>query len=156
MVAGFETLVALRSETETHALGRRIAAGLRAGEVVLLSGELGSGKTTLARAVLRALGVIDEVPSPTFTLVQSYDTPGLAVHHCDLYRIEAPAELAELGLDDALEDGALLVEWPEKGLPDRIARNAVRIALRITSELQREAYIVAPERWRTILGREAA
>ncbi|HAH10394.1 MAG TPA: tRNA (adenosine(37)-N6)-threonylcarbamoyltransferase complex ATPase subunit type 1 TsaE [Alphaproteobacteria bacterium] len=100
---------------ETQALGARIAEALTAGDVVLLRGELGAGKTELARAVVRArMGHDCEVPSPTFTLVQHYETPGLLLAHADLYRVKDPSELAELGLDEVLETGALLVEWPER------------------------------------------
>lgn len=112
--------MALTDPAETAALGARIAAGLEAGDCVALEGDLGAGKTTLARAVLRALGVEEHVPSPTFTLVSTYDTPRLHVSHYDLYRIEDPGELAELGIDEAVDTGAALVEWPERaqgGLP---------------------------------------
>src|ERR1700744_168696 len=84
------------------------------GDAVALEGDLGAGKTTLARAILRALGVTEDVPSPTFTLVQVYETPRLTVRHYDLYRIENASEMNELGLDDALEEGAALIEWPER------------------------------------------
>jgi len=100
----------------TEAAGAAIAPLLRAGDAVTLSGDLGAGKTSLARGLLRALGVAGEVPSPSFAIVQPYDPPEvrLPVLHVDLYRVDDPAELEELGLDEALSDGALLVEWPER------------------------------------------
>lgn len=104
----------IASEAETAALAQRVAGLLEPGDVVALDGDLGAGKTTFARAVLRALGVDGEVPSPTFTLVQTYETPYLAVLHADLYRIEDEAELDELGLEDALAYAALIVEWPAR------------------------------------------
>lgn len=103
----------------TKDLGARIAAALRPGDLVALSGDLGAGKTTLARAILAALGVDETVPSPTFTLVQAYETARLPVSHYDLYRLKRPSEMQELGLDEALDNGAVLVEWPERAeLPD--------------------------------------
>jgi tRNA threonylcarbamoyladenosine biosynthesis protein TsaE len=95
-------------------VGARLASVLRAGDVVALSGELGAGKTTLARAILAGLGHIGEVPSPTFTLVQTYPDLSPPVAHADLYRLDHPAEAEPLALDDWLADGALLVEWPER------------------------------------------
>lgn len=105
----------LADEAATARLGAALARRLRAGDLVGLSGALGAGKTALARALLRALGVTEDVPSPTFTLVQTYDTPHLPLAHYDLYRVESARELAELGLDDALDHGAVLAEWPDKG-----------------------------------------
>lgn len=98
----------------TEALGRALAPHLAVGEAVLLYGPLGAGKSTLARALIRALTTPDEeVPSPTFTLVQYYDAePPLA--HFDLYRLDRPEEVREIGLVEALDDGAVLVEWPER------------------------------------------
>jgi tRNA threonylcarbamoyladenosine biosynthesis protein TsaE len=101
-------------EAGLRAIGARLASVLRPGDVVALSGELGAGKTTLARAVLEALGHRGEVPSPTFTLVQTYPDLPVPVAHADLYRLERPAEAEALGLDDWLLDGALLIEWPER------------------------------------------
>lgn len=99
----------------THALAARLAGLLRAGDAVLLEGPLGAGKSELARAVLRAAAGDPalEVPSPTFTLVQSYDLPAGPAHHFDLYRLDGPEGLAELGWEEARE-GIVLVEWPER------------------------------------------
>ncbi|MBX9924894.1 MAG: tRNA (adenosine(37)-N6)-threonylcarbamoyltransferase complex ATPase subunit type 1 TsaE [Hyphomicrobiaceae bacterium] len=106
-------------------LAQRVAFAVRPGDLILLDGDLGAGKTTFARAMLRALGhpADAEVPSPTFTLVQSYETPRMTVAHFDLYRLSDAAELDELGLDDALAGGIALVEWPERG-GNRIAAMA--------------------------------
>lgn len=97
------------------AYGAAIAARLRAGDVVALTGGLGAGKTTLARAILAALGHEGEVPSPTFTIIETYDSPALRlpVVHADFYRLDDPAELAEIGLDDYREGAVLLAEWPD-------------------------------------------
>ena len=103
----------LVDEAATAALGAALAAVARRGDVITLSGPLGVGKTALARGLLAALGHDGEVPSPTFAIVQPYGEIEPAVWHADLYRIEDPAELAEIGLDCA-EDGLLLVEWPER------------------------------------------
>ncbi len=106
----------LADEAATDALGRRLAGQLRAGDIVLLSGDLGAGKTALARGILAGLGHGGEVPSPTFTLVQSYEPPSvrLPVWHVDLYRLDDPDEVEELGLEEILVDGALIIEWPER------------------------------------------
>jgi tRNA threonylcarbamoyladenosine biosynthesis protein TsaE len=102
-------------------LGAAVARRLRRGEAVLLWGPLGAGKSTLARGLVRALTTPDEeVPSPTFTLVQSYDGDPV-VAHFDLYRLKSAAEAAELGLEEALDVGAVVIEWPERlegALPD--------------------------------------
>jgi tRNA threonylcarbamoyl adenosine modification protein YjeE len=107
--------VDLPDEDATNRLGDDLAAALVAGDVLALAGELGMGKTTLARAVIRALAGDDalEVPSPTFTLVQAYETR-IPVQHFDLYRLSAPDELEELGFAEAVGEGIALVEWPER------------------------------------------
>lgn len=95
--------------------GARIAVHLRAGDVVALSGGLGAGKTTLARAIIAALGYEAEVPSPTFTIIETYDPPAvrLPLVHADFYRLNRPGEVEEIGLDDYRAGAALLAEWPE-------------------------------------------
>jgi len=104
----------LPDEAATSRLGEDIAMALRPGDVLALSGDLGAGKTTLARGLVRALAGDPglDVPSPTFTLVQSYQAR-VPVHHFDLYRLSAASELDELGIDEALAEGAVLIEWPE-------------------------------------------
>ena len=151
-VAGFETVLTLKDEAATAELGARIAAALAPGDVVALSGELGAGKTALARAILRGLGVGGHVPSPSFTLVQAYETPGLTVHHFDFYRIERASELSELGLDDAVEGGAVLIEWPERGMPASLTADALKITLEPIGETARELRISGPARWRDVFG----
>ena len=150
-VAGFETTVELCDETATAALGARIAQGLAPGDAVLLKGELGAGKTTLARAILRGLGIEGHVPSPTFTLVQAYPSRDFTLFHYDLYRIESEREIAELGMDDALEDGVALVEWPERGFPARLAVDALTVTLIQTDAELREARIAGPARWQHLM-----
>jgi tRNA threonylcarbamoyl adenosine modification protein YjeE len=142
----FERDLPLVDGAATQALGARIAGGLRVGDTVALEGDLGAGKTTLARAILRALGVGEEVPSPTFTLVQHYETPQLNVRHYDLYRLGDSAEIGELGLDEALDEGAVLIEWPERAgrfLP----KDALRVALSITGPGSRRARLSGPAKW---------
>lgn len=110
-------IVFTHSEEEMTALAEQVAGRIRAGDILLLSGDLGAGKTVFARGVIRALTNRPDlvVPSPTYTLVQSYDTPKGPLRHFDLYRIEGPEELCEIGWDEAREGGGItLIEWPEK------------------------------------------
>lgn len=104
----------LPDENATAALAARLAALARPGDVIALKGELGAGKTSFARAFIRAHGGDEDVPSPTFTLVQSYDLPAGTVWHFDLYRLRAPEEAWELGIEEAFADGIALIEWPER------------------------------------------
>lgn len=147
MTDGFRMTVALPDLAATAALGAAIAGQLVRGDAVLLSGDLGSGKTTLARAILTALGVDETVPSPTFTLVQAYETQRFAVSHYDLYRLKRASELDELGLDEALEDGAALIEWPERA-QDRLPPDALRVHL--LADRERHATLTGPARWRSL------
>jgi len=105
----------LEDEAATARLGAALAGALNVGEAICLTGPLGAGKSTLARALIRARTTPDEdVPSPTFTLVQFYEGDGLALAHFDLYRLTSPDEAHEIGLDEALEDGAAIIEWPQR------------------------------------------
>jgi tRNA threonylcarbamoyl adenosine modification protein YjeE len=142
----FARKMTLPDMAATGALGAHIASGLETGDAVALEGDLGAGKTTLARAILRALGVREDVPSPTFTLVQLYETPGLIVRHYDLYRIESPGEMDELGLDDALAEGAALVEWPERAA-GRLPGDMLQVALSATGPGSRTAMLRGPAKW---------
>ncbi len=106
--------ITLASETETRALGAKLARSLKPGDVVALYGGLGAGKTSLARGLVQALlGAETEVPSPTYTLVQVYETEPYLLWHFDLYRLETPDNVFELGWDET-QDGVALIEWPDK------------------------------------------
>jgi tRNA threonylcarbamoyladenosine biosynthesis protein TsaE len=137
-------VILLPDEAATERLGRALGARLRAGDVVALSGTLGAGKTTLARGVLRGLGFEGEVASPTFPIVQTYDTvPPL--WHVDLYRIEQDDELEELGLGEARLDAAMLIEWPER-LP-QLWGDALRLSLDIRPDGARALTAGVPPAW---------
>jgi tRNA threonylcarbamoyl adenosine modification protein YjeE len=107
-------IVQLTTENDTLDLGSKLIKVLTKGDVLAITGDLGAGKTTLARGIIQAeLGDI-EVPSPTYTLVQIYDIKNFELWHCDMYRLENPKDASELGLFDAFEDAICVIEWPEK------------------------------------------
>ena len=140
--------LALADAPETEKLGATLASVLRPGDVVALSGPLGAGKTTFARGVLAALGLVGEAPSPSFSLVIAYDPPDvrLPLWHVDLYRIEDAAEIQELGLEDARYDSALLIEWPER-MGDRLWDDALRLTLAPEPSGGRRLTWTSPKAW---------
>jgi tRNA threonylcarbamoyladenosine biosynthesis protein TsaE len=147
----------LPDEAATARLAEELARRSRPGDIIALEGELGSGKTSFARAFIRARGRGDEeVPSPTFTLVQIYDEAAPSIWHFDLYRIETPEEAFELGIEDAFLDAISLIEWPERLgalLPQR------RLLLRLffaDRPQSRRAEILADRRWEERVGAIAA
>lgn len=133
---------------QTEAVGAKLAAVLRAGDVITLEGPLGAGKTSIARGLLAALGLIGEAPSPSFAIVQPYAPPEVAlpVVHVDLYRIDDADELEELGLDEALYDSALLVEWPDRAGSEAWP-DALRLTLAIEPDGARRLTWDAPAAW---------
>lgn len=146
----------LADESATLALAGALAERLAPGDVIALRGPLGAGKTALARGIIRALcGPETEAPSPTFTLVQTYDAPGGPLWHFDLYRIADPGELDELGWDEALADGAALVEWPERA-GDRLPAAALSLVLTPTGEHSRQARLTGDDSWTARLAGLAA
>lgn len=135
--------------------GARLAARLETGDAVLLDGGLGAGKTTLARVVIAALTGVTDAPSPTYTLVQPYDTEdGRLLLHADLYRLDDPAELDELGLDEALDQGVALIEWPDRMGAWR-PEDRLEIALTENDDGGRRAVLTGYGTWETRLERLA-
>ncbi len=136
----------LADEAATAALAGRIAPFLRASDTILLEGDIGAGKTTFARALIRArLGREEDVPSPTFTLVQTYEDPEAEIWHCDLYRLTSPDEILELGLDAAFDGGICLIEWPDR-LGSAIPSGALKLTLSLEGE-GRLAKFEGPRPW---------
>ncbi len=133
------------NEEETRAFGAALARSATGGDVIMLSGPLGVGKTAFARGFIEALGHAGDVPSPSFAIVQPYDDLDPPVWHVDLYRIEAPPEIEELGLD-AAADAVLLVEWPERAGKDAW-REALRLSLEFGSNDERILTAKVPPAW---------
>lgn len=144
-------LIDLPDESATAALGVRLAPLLKAGDVVCLSGPLGAGKTTLARGLIQAFAGDDEAPSPTFALVEAYEGEGLTLWHFDLYRLEKSGEVWELGLEDALAEGASVIEWPER-IEALLPESALVIRLEPQGETRRAA-ISPGKNWKARLAR---
>ena len=135
----------LEDEAASERLGRELAAMLRPGDVVTLSGPLGVGKTALARAVIRSLGNKGDVPSPSFAIVQPYEELDPPIWHVDLFRIEEAGELEELGLDSA-GDSVLIIEWPERA-GDAAWQDALRLTLDFEQGGARRLTAQVPPSW---------
>lgn len=142
------SMIVLPDAAATEGFGASLAGKVRAGDVIALTGTLGAGKTSVARGLLAALGLAGEAPSPSFAIVQPYAPPEvrLLVLHVDLYRIDDPGEMEELGLDEALADSVLVVEWPERAgagaWPD-----ALRLHLSIEADGTRGLTADVPPSW---------
>ncbi|KPF55427.1 MULTISPECIES: tRNA (adenosine(37)-N6)-threonylcarbamoyltransferase complex ATPase subunit type 1 TsaE [unclassified Novosphingobium] len=142
------TTIPLPDIAATQALATRIAAKLRPGDVLALEGTLGVGKTTLARELLRALGYAGDVPSPSFTIIETYDPPQvhLPVVHADFYRLEHPAEAEEIGLDDYRHGAVLIAEWPDHAGGFGHEPDCLTLRLEI-AENGRQAIVLAGKGW---------
>ena len=138
----------LRDAQATDTAGRALAPHLRVGDVIALSGDLGAGKTSFARGLLSGLGLTEEAPSPSFSLVIPYAPPDvtLPVWHVDLYRLDDLADVEQLGLDDALYDSALIIEWPER-MGARLWPNALRLHFASTDDGGRALTVTVPPSW---------
>lgn len=144
--------VCLPSEEDTARLAARIAPHFSPGDTLLFEGPIGSGKSTFCRALIRCFcGADTEVPSPTFTLVQTYDTPNFEIWHCDLYRLATPEDLLELGLDDAFENALTLIEWPDR-LGDLLPLDALHIELSAKPDHHRITLQSTSDRWNKLAG----
>lgn len=133
------------------AFGQRFATCLRPGDVILLDGDLGTGKTHVARAIIQSRLAtsgreVEHVPSPTFTLVQTYDLGDTEIWHTDLYRLSGPDEIAELGLEEAFETGIVLVEWPDR-LEDQTPPTALRIQISLAKPHGRHLVLDGGAHW---------
>ena len=140
--------IALPDLVAMVAFGRRIAGKLAPGDVVALTGTLGTGKTTLARAIVAALGHVGEVPSPTYTIIETYDDTRLPLVHADFYRLEDPSEVEELGLDDYREGAVLLAEWPDHAGGFAHEAGCLSIALEKVGD-GREAVVTPGTSWQS-------
>jgi len=144
-------IVKLSSLKNTKELAEKLSLYLCKKDVLLLSGDLGTGKTCFAREVLRSFGVNGEIPSPTFTYVQYYETKKMTIFHFDLYRVEHDSKMEELGFEDALVDGLSIVEWPEKA-ETYMPKDALSLNFYIDHSNERFVKIKAPLTWKDRLG----
>lgn len=141
----------LNSPESTGDLARRIGARLRPGDTLLLDGPVGAGKTHFARSLIQSLlEVVEDVPSPTFTLVQTYDTRVGELWHTDLYRLTAPDEVIELGLIEAFDDAICLIEWPDR-LGELRPADALSLTFTPTGEDSRQIDATGTARWSDLL-----
>lgn len=151
----FSTRVNLANADVTARLAQGIAQHLQAGDCLLLQGPIGAGKTHFARALIRHLlaqaGLAEDIPSPTFTLVQTYQTGRLDIWHCDLYRLSNPGEALELGLEEAFDQALCLIEWPER-LGDLVPEQALMLQFTPKTDDSRTLTASATaQRWQPVL-----
>ena len=142
-----ELVIQLPDLSATQQFASAIASIVRPGDVIGLKGAIGVGKTTFARAVIGALGGREEVPSPTFTLAQIYHLDHVTVWHFDLFRLKRPADIYELGIEDAMIDGISLIEWPEKMVSCNFP-NHMEIEFAFGANETRKATLLAHDDWR--------
>ncbi|MEZ5891915.1 MAG: tRNA (adenosine(37)-N6)-threonylcarbamoyltransferase complex ATPase subunit type 1 TsaE [Parvularculaceae bacterium] len=131
--------IELADETATKALGAALARVFRAGDVIRLEGGLGAGKSTLARAAIASLAGERSAPSPTFTLVETYDADHFTLWHFDLYRLEKPEDVYELGIEEALEGAVAMIEWPER-IEGMLPEDALTARLEIAGSARRAVF----------------
>jgi tRNA threonylcarbamoyladenosine biosynthesis protein TsaE len=147
MSAAVTRSIRVADEAGTGRVARILAALARPRDVITLSGTLGAGKTSFARGFIMGAGGSHEVPSPTFTLVQVYDTPCGTIYHFDLYRLEHPEDAFEIGIEDAFADGISLIEWPDR-LGRYVPRERLDIALHPgAQETERRIELKASAHW---------
>lgn len=142
--------IVLRDDAATRTLGARLSAALKFGDVLCLTGDLGAGKTTLSRGLIMALTDASEVPSPTYTLLQTYSAQDFDIWHFDLYRLESPNDVWALGIEDALYDGVTLIEWPQR-LEALRPDGTLDIDITFNGEGRIARLSSAAPRWQTLL-----
>ena len=136
---------------QTRRIGERIGRRLQAGDAILLSGDLGAGKTVIAQGIGRGLGVTDPIKSSSFVIMNEYQGTSLRMFHADLYRLEDPAQVAELALEELASRGVLVIEWPERAL-DELPEDHLRIHLTYASAKTRTVEITSNgARWNSIV-----
>lgn len=142
--------IPLADDVATRDLGARLSAALKVGDVLCLTGDLGAGKTTLSRGLIMALTDAAEVPSPTYTLLQTYSAQDFDIWHFDLYRLERPADVWALGIEDALYDGVTIIEWPQM-LEDLRPGGTLDIDITFNGEGRTARLSSNAPRWRSVI-----
>jgi tRNA threonylcarbamoyl adenosine modification protein YjeE len=135
------TTYKITSETETAKLAEDVAAQLKPNSIICLRGNLGAGKTTFAKYLIKALGVEEDVTSPTFSIIHTYNSKLGEIWHCDLYRIESELDLQELGLDEAIGEKLLIIEWPEIA-ENILPHGSIKVEFILTKNDEREVTIM--------------
>lgn len=143
--------IASKTAEETREIGKQLSKLLESGDVLLLTGEMGSGKSELARGIAQGLGIVGHITSPTFTLLNIYQTPaGTPLHHFDWYRVEDPEELLAAGLDEFISGEFItLIEWHERA-PELLPDDCLEVVITVTSETQRNITILSKGSFRKI------